>query len=62
MPDFFVPGIHYNAALKDERKQSRTAIKESDLQKIANKVQNIITPEMIKGISAIYSFNLKGKV
>lgn len=60
MPDFFVPGVEYDAAIKSERKQSRTTIKESDLQQIAKKVQNLITSEMIKAIGAVYLFSLKG--
>lgn len=60
MPDFFVPGIEYDTSVNTERKQSRVAIKESDLRAIANEVQNIINPEMIKNIGALYSFNLIG--
>lgn len=66
MPDFFVPGISYEAALAGgatggARAKSRNSIKAADLASIVEAFRKEITPQMVERIGALFEFELKGK-
>jgi len=69
MPDFFVPGVEYQGPEghfdgSKKRSKSREAIRKSsssggDVATTLESIKQMLTPEMVKKVNAIYQFNLK---